>query len=228
MATPEGVKRQLRQEAGFGCCSCGYPFIEYHHIVAFADEAHFRPEDMMVLCSRCHDLCTAGAIPEMEQRAIKARPKNIVDNLLKGPLYVTSPHLRVELAGAVVTNTPRLLELGGIEVLGARRSDDGRVLISATIQDSEGQPVAALVENEWILSPTDVWDFEVRPLVATIRSASARISFAVDCRKNRVRLQGEWHFRGMPIRFSPTEAQVGTNIVRGGSVTNCGGFISIG
>jgi hypothetical protein len=29
---PSEIKRQLRQEAGFGCCICGIPIIEYHHI----------------------------------------------------------------------------------------------------------------------------------------------------------------------------------------------------
>jgi len=29
---PEELERQLRREAGFGCCFCGNPIIQYHHI----------------------------------------------------------------------------------------------------------------------------------------------------------------------------------------------------
>lgn len=31
-AIPESIKRQVRQEAKFGCIFCGSPIIEYHHI----------------------------------------------------------------------------------------------------------------------------------------------------------------------------------------------------
>lgn len=51
---PEAVMRQLRQEVGFGCAKCGHPYIEYHHIVPFSEEAHHRPEDMMAVCGNCH------------------------------------------------------------------------------------------------------------------------------------------------------------------------------
>lgn len=48
---PLPVKRKLRQEAGFGCCKCGRPIIEYHHIIPYSnDDPHFRVEDMMCLC----------------------------------------------------------------------------------------------------------------------------------------------------------------------------------
>ena len=36
-AIPEIVKRQVRQEAGFGCCKCGNPIFEYHHIIKDLD-----------------------------------------------------------------------------------------------------------------------------------------------------------------------------------------------
>ena len=41
---PDRIKRQLRQEAGFGCCKCGFPIYDYHHIVEFSEEKHFRPQ----------------------------------------------------------------------------------------------------------------------------------------------------------------------------------------
>ena len=54
--TPEKVKRLLRQEAGFGCASCGHPFLEYHHIIPYEKDQHFRPEDMVCLCGNCHTI----------------------------------------------------------------------------------------------------------------------------------------------------------------------------
>src|SRR5450755_2216738 len=74
---PAAVARQLRQEAGFGCCKCGTPILQYHHIVEWAEEEHFRPEDMMVLCPLHHDQATKGAMPAIEQRQMKSAPHNI-------------------------------------------------------------------------------------------------------------------------------------------------------
>jgi len=47
---PADVRRRLRQEAGFGCCVCGFPIYDYQHIVPYSVRAHFDPPDMMILC----------------------------------------------------------------------------------------------------------------------------------------------------------------------------------
>ncbi len=72
--TPEPVARQLCQEAGFGCCKCGVPIIEYHHIIKWSVDQHFRPEDMMVLCPTHHDEA-GSAMDEAEQRLLKAKAR---------------------------------------------------------------------------------------------------------------------------------------------------------
>ena len=70
---PAHVKLQLPQEAGFGCCICGYPFYEYHHIREFTPEPHHDPEDMMVLCPNHHHQATVHALEETDQRRWKLR-----------------------------------------------------------------------------------------------------------------------------------------------------------
>ena len=110
---PQRVKRQLRQEAGFGCCLCGYPYIQFHHIVPWAEDQHNRSEDMMVLCARCHHLATTGALTEADQRKFKDRPKNIVDGEVRGLLHVNQKELVVQVAGGTSIETPTLLEISG-------------------------------------------------------------------------------------------------------------------
>ena len=214
--TPSQVKRQLRQEAGFGCAICGHPFIQYHHIIPWSEEQHFRPEDMMVLCGQCHPLCTVGALTVVDQRKAKLRPKNIVDNELKGKLWVTTQELRVQLAGGTAIDTPTLLSLGGSSVLAARLDQaDGRVLISAKIHGPEGDVIAELSDNEWSMKPDSVWDFEAFPRHATIRKNPSDIAFAVDTRGDVVNLRGKWFHNRLSVEFSPTEGRVGTNQFRG-------------
>src|ERR1700737_1556469 len=74
----EGLNRVNRSRPQLrGWCKCGCPLLQYHHIVEWAEEAHFRPEDMMVLCPLHHDQATKGAMPELEQRQMKSAPPNI-------------------------------------------------------------------------------------------------------------------------------------------------------
>lgn len=226
---PSEVKRLLRQEAGFGCCRCGHPFIQYHHIVPWAEDQHFRPADMMVLCGQCHPLCTVNAIPQSDQRALKARPKNIVDNLVRGMLFVNTSELSVNLAGGKAIETPNLLVLSGQKVLSAKRdSEHGRVLISASIHDQTGNVVASLIDNEWSMIPNAMWDFETYPLHSTIRLAPREIAFAVDVRNDEVNLRGKWFHRGSVIEFTPTRAIVGTNTIQSFNVSHCGTMLVVG
>lgn len=226
---PNEVKRQLRQEAGFGCCHCGHPFIQYHHIVPWAEDQHFRPADMMVLCGQCHPLCTVGAIPQSVQRVWKARSKNIVDNLVRGTLFVNTRELAVNLAGGKAIETPNLLSLSGITVLSAKRDEeDGRILISASIHDRCGTSVAVLNDNEWSMNPGLVWDFESYPLHSTIRLAPRDIAFAVDVRNDEVNLRGSWFHQGMAINFTPSQGKVGNLTIRGRRASYCNTMIAVG
>ena len=226
-SVPSEVKRQLRQEAGFGCCSCGYPFVEYHHIVPFADEPHFRPGDMMVLCSRCHDLCTVGALTEAEQRSAKARPKNVVDNELRGLLYVNSAECKVRLGGGMAVDTPDLINFRGTTMLGIERADDGRVLVSALIQNPEGEIVAQLARNEWILAPDALWDFDAKPRIATARSGPGAIAFEVDARGDTMSVRGTWWAGGAPVRFTEDRITFRQNQIMACNVVACRGFIRL-
>ncbi len=74
-AIPASVRQQLRREAWHGCCLCGNPFIEYHHILGWQQTGEVADE-MMVLCPNCHHLATVGALPMAEQRSLKAMPFN--------------------------------------------------------------------------------------------------------------------------------------------------------
>src|ERR1700681_1547453 len=116
--TPAPVARQLRQAAGFGCCSCGLPIIQYHHIVEWSVDKHFRSEDMMVLCPTHHHQATAGAMPESEQRALKARPFNIENGFVKGKLQVRQDYCAADFGSVTVVGEGWFLSIDGEDLLG--------------------------------------------------------------------------------------------------------------
>lgn len=227
-ALPAAVKRQLRQESGFGCCVCGHPFIEFHHIVPWAEEQHFRPDDMMALCPTHHAIF-GQALPPVDQRKAKARPKNVADGQVRGLLYVNSRELAVRLGGGLAVNTPNLLNLAGRDVLSARLDpNDGRLLVSAIIQDQYGIECGRIVDNEWAFQVDRIWDLDAAVQKAAVRSAPRAVQFAVDARKDELWLEGEWHSPLGLVSFGPKEVTVGTNVFRGNNTTNCAGYMAIG
>ncbi len=183
----------------------------------------------MVLCGQCHHLCTVGAITEAAQRAHKSRPKNIVDNLVRGQLFVNVGELAVNLGGGRAVETPRLLVLSDETVLGAKLDkQDGRVLLSANIHDRSGQVIAKLEDNEWTMEPGNVWDFEVFPLHAKVRLNPRDIVFAIDVRNDEIDVQGRWFHQGQNIDFTPTMARIGSHRLFGFNVSHCETMIAFG
>lgn len=222
------VKQQLRQEAGFGCCRCGHPFIQYHHIIPWAEEQHFRPEDMMVLCGQCHPLCTVGALDEAQQRAIKSRPKNVVDGLVNGALFTKTKELAVRMGQALAIETPNLIVIKDEPVLSARRDpEDGRILVSARICDRAGELIGVLEDNEWSLISGNLWDFEAYPLRAIIRNAPRDIALCIDARGPEILIQGHFYHHDRPVVLTPSMIKIGNGEVRQITTMHSRNFIRI-
>jgi len=96
---PRPIKRQLRKEAGFGCCVCGHPFFQYHHIVLYSIKSEHNPSDMMILCPNCHNKATAGVFIEEAQRECKSNPFNVKQNKVSGQLEILPGSKNVFLGG---------------------------------------------------------------------------------------------------------------------------------
>ncbi|MGH2788070.1 MAG: hypothetical protein ACRDJV_09185 [Actinomycetota bacterium] len=186
---PLPIKRQLRQEAGVGCCKCGLPIIQYHHIVPFADDAHNRPEDMMVLCPNHHDEANDGAVSEGEQRQIKAAPFNIQRGYTDGVLKVNQTHLCVDMGflvvaeGAVVrTENEELFKLGLRE---------NRLSLSLRLYDERNRLRAAIKDNEWVSGKPELWDIEAGWQRLTLRQKRGEISLRIDAKREPVLVRGK-------------------------------------
>lgn len=188
-----------------------------------------RPADMMAVCGQCHPLLTVGAVTQNEQRKWKRNPKNIVENLTKGRLYVTSEKLIVKLAGGVAINTPILLAYGPEKhILKIEKNAESQILVSAHVQSADGSVIAVVEKNEWIARPDEIWDFDAHPRWAKVRSGPGKISFAIDCRNEEIEVQGEWFLGGLRVSFSPSKCSVGGGSIVGNHMENCGTFLHIG
>lgn len=60
---PEGVKRKVRKDAGFGCVICGTAICEYEHVdPEWVNAVTHNPKFMTLLCGSCHSKKTRGII----------------------------------------------------------------------------------------------------------------------------------------------------------------------
>jgi hypothetical protein len=205
-APPAEVQRILRQEAGFGCCRCGYPFYQYHHIVPWHKDEHYRAEDMMILCPNCHDEVTNGQVPESEQREWKAKPRNIQDGHASGRLRIDQKNLVVILGGSRFVDTPVLLQLNGEDMIGVKRSEDGRLLVSTRSYDEDDKLLFSIINNEWDTGADLPWDLKARWRHVLLRHKRAGIGFEIDARQAPVKMRGTFWKSGH--RFTATKNQL--------------------
>lgn len=213
---PNPVKRLLRQEAGFGCCKCGRPIYEYHHIIPYADDHHFRPNDMMVLCPYCHTEVEYGLLDEDEQRRCKANPYNIVHGLAQGPLALQQRTLAIALGSNQFVGDGTFIRVDNHPLLSLSLSADGRLQISVELNDRDGNLLALIDKNEWITGDPHPWDVEYGGRWLIIRRQQGEVSLHVDARPNVVSVRGSlWYKRQRfvineaGIRFNDTALQAG-------------------
>lgn len=190
--TPAPVARQLRQESGFGCCKCGHPILQYHHIVPYADDPHFRPSDMMALCPNCHLEATSGALTEERQRYLKEHPFNIVRGCAKGLLTINGTDLRVVMGGNEFVGGGALLLINDQPVISLEMNDCGSLDLSVSLSDEIGKTLLEIHRNEWLSADPLPWDIEARHQVLHVRRKKGSVSLSLDCRNLPIQLHGSF------------------------------------
>src|ERR1700692_4051167 len=195
---PAAVARRLRQEAGFGCCKCGSPILQYHHIVEWADEEHFRPEDMMVLCPLHHDQATKGAMPELEQRQMKSAPHNIQRGHALGLLEVKQDYCAADLGSVTVVGEGSFIRVDNDDILSLHMGPQN-LEISLKLYSETDALLIEIVRNEWISGDPLPWDIEADWQTLTLRERNRKISIFVNAKTVPMQLRGEFWRSGKAI-----------------------------
>lgn len=74
---PEPLKRQVRQQCGFGCILCGKPLYHYEHMIEFAVVQEHTLENLALLCAEHHDEKTRGIRTTESIVQARAAPFNL-------------------------------------------------------------------------------------------------------------------------------------------------------
>jgi len=193
---PSNVRRQLRQEANFGCAICGCPIIEIHHIIPWHVKPQNDPQDMIVLCPTHHARADAGEYSEEYLRHVKKAPHNSI--LVKDAFVVNSSELIVNFAGNVFVNTPTILEVDGFEIISISKQGPYPTL-NVNFFDSLNRWIAIINENFWYADRTLLWDVEYKPKHLIVRCKPRQISLEVEIKKDEVFIRGEFYYNRYKI-----------------------------
>lgn len=216
---PEEIKRLLRQEARFGCCKCGYPILEYHHIIEYSNAPVHEPKDMMVLCSRCHDRATAHVYLEQDQRVDKDNPFNLRQGLAQGLLEILPGQNEVFLGGNYFDNNGPLVTVDGEMIVGVT-VESNVLLLSLNLYDQDDKLIGVLDKNEWVVNPSDTWDVETSYQFLRLRQGQRKIQLSVSTVGPRILITGKLWRKGQRIRLGPSQLQI-DGVVKGMRMINC-------
>ena len=157
---PEYIKRQLRREEAFGCCKCGRPVFQYHHIIPWRKIQKHDPAHMMILCPNCHDEATKGSMSLKEQRQYKAHPYNVKNGFSKGQLKINDEYCTVVIGTNTFDCIGTLIEVDEEELVGAKLDENGVLEFSLKLYDELDNLVFEIKNNEWITGDIIPWDIE--------------------------------------------------------------------
>lgn len=172
-------KRILRQEAGFGCCKCGFPIYEYHHINPPSAEV----KDLMILCPICHHEATLGAMSKKEQREWKSNPFNISNNYVEGKLKINQKALVINIGSNQFIGDGSFVRVDTEELLGVSLNSLGQIEISIKVYDKNNQLLVLIDHNEWISGDPLPWDFESSFQYIKLRRKLRDIVLEIDARE---------------------------------------------
>lgn len=213
---PEPIKRIVRQEAGFGCCKCGFPIYQYHHIIPKSED----PEEIMLLCPICHHEATVGAMKEKEQRFHKLSPFNIKRGYVDGKLKINEqlPVLGIgsnQFVGEgdfILVDNKSLLSL---------EADGGRLEVTVELYDPEDHLVALIDNNEWISGDPLPWDLESSFQYLKIRHKLRKIALEIDARKSPTELRADLWYKGQNFQLDPQKILFNSVVQNSGFINIC-------
>lgn len=213
---PGPIKRLIRQEGRFGCCKCGNPIIEYHHIVRDSEDN----EDIMILCPICHHEATVGAMTEEEQRFHKLNPFNMERGYVKGKLKIN------QKLPVVAIGTNQFVGEGDFilvdqESLLSLKVNYGMLEISVKLYDCDNQLLAQIENNEWISGDPMPWDLESSFQWLRIRHKLRNIALEIDARGFHIEIRANLWKNKQNFKLNPYEIRFNGVVQNVGFVNIC-------
>lgn len=197
--TPLPIKRQLRQEANFGCGICGNPILDYHHIIPYHISRAYLPQDMIALCPNHHRRANQREYSDKYLRELKTSPHN--RERVRDAFFIESDELIVYLGNCKCIDTPRALVVDDFDIVSVEKIENSPT-VNLNLFDKFTNWIAAIYENSWIVDTTLVWDLEYHPRHLVFRSAPRNISLDFKIEGSNLLINGILHYNGHQITMN--------------------------
>ncbi|MDC0935534.1 hypothetical protein OAS39_04545 [Pirellulales bacterium] len=159
---PLDVRMLLRKEVGYLCGRCqSCPFLTWHHFAPpWRVEQHHRPEGIIALCRKCHDIADAGTWTSEQLVALKRTRRDREQIRVSFPWMIDNCLIR--LGGGVYASNAIVFEDSNKRVvLGIGENEDGVRSITMRMENTENEPVAEIVNSEFSAGIPAAHDVEV-------------------------------------------------------------------
>jgi hypothetical protein len=210
VSIPEPVRRVVRQQAGFGCCRCGLPIYEYHHIVKNSRN----PNEIMLLCPNHHHEATVGAMNEEEQRLWKDKPDNLRRGFVHGKLKINQEKPHIVMGSTIFVGEGRIICVDQEALVSLRLDENYGLQLSVRLYDKNDNLVAEIENNEWITGDPLPWDLEAGFQTLRIRRRIGDISLDIDARRSPIELHADIWRKGQNYKISQTALFVNGVVVQ--------------
>jgi hypothetical protein len=222
---PVSLRRQLRQEAYFGCAKCGNPILEYHHIIPWRDCKKHDVDHMVALCPSCHRVY--GDLPRRHSYELKLNPINKGRGFAKGLMGTDMPQAAFMLGSCTFIRTPNIFSFYGRSII-RFRVIEGESLLSVYLPKDDFWPELKIIDNDLYVKTDDAWDFEFRPKYLKLIKKERNYFFEIDLREEVAKVAGRIRLGREDYSFSHDESKLPGVTIRNCTIADCGGGIAIG
>lgn len=205
---PAQIRRELRQEANFGCAFCGTPVIQYHHIIPYSEIEKHIPEEMVALCPNCHAEADAGSITREELYEAKESPHNtdIVDYMFyfepQPPiLLLGSAHVEFGERGTI-----SLLRIKGEDIISARYVQD-RLHFDIHFFSEDNDLIASITDGEWWAKTDNLWDLKYKKTWLKIWNSNEEVGLKLEYNPDNrhISFKGKFYYDGDEVLITPSK-----------------------
>jgi hypothetical protein len=177
------IKRQVRQECGFGCVCCGLAIMQYEHIdPEFHEAKEHDPDKIACLCGACHDRVTRRYWSKEKIKAARKNPYNVKRGKCHDAFDIGSPDPIVIIGNNLLRHVPSSLVVDGepLLMIEAPEKPGGPYQLSGKFYGDDGRLLFEIVRNEWF-GELSSWDVEAVGGRVTIRTGPGKIALQLLC-----------------------------------------------
>lgn len=189
----EAIKRQIREDSGFGCALCGLIPFDYEHIEPEFPNAHSHdPNCMTLLCGGCHAQVTRGWIPKDKVWEAKRNPKCLQQGFNSQILSPGKTIPDIIIGNTLFVDCPQPILVAGEPVItfDYPEKGDNKISITGNFYDAYGKKIATISNNEWRGLTSNV-DINVRtinycPTITIVSYGENVFEIIIDLTHNKI------------------------------------------